>query len=95
MDKELIATARERGTAAGYSRMGELEAIPCTTRRSQKSSVSEVWIADALKDGHRWVVGAPTPPEASGEILITIESRPGRCGGWALPASKGLPLTIA
>ena len=30
--------------------------------------VGEVWIADALKDGERWVVRAPTPDQAFAEL---------------------------
>ncbi len=36
--------------------------------RAIEAFVGEVWIADALKDGHRWVVRAPTPDQAFGKI---------------------------
>ncbi len=36
--------------------------------RAIEAFVGEVWIADALKDGHRWVVRAPTPDQAFAEL---------------------------
>ena len=36
--------------------------------RAIEACVGEVWVADALKDGEKWVVRAPTPGQAFAEL---------------------------
>ena len=43
--------------------------------RAIEGCVGEVWIADALKDGHRWVVRARTPDQAFAELRGQCEGK--------------------